>query len=92
MPSGRTMGFKVGLLASEAPPDLSKPDSVLAQLGAVVPLLKEQKGTWFRVADFEANAGATGAATRARKKYPKVEWRSRRVGEQGSSLYARWPA
>jgi hypothetical protein len=89
MPSGYTQKAKIGLLAAETPPPLGKPSATQAALKELIPTLREQKGTWFKVGEFESVTGAQAAKFKASKNYPKVEWTARRHAK-GSVLYGRY--
>lgn len=92
MSRGVSEGVNVGLLeAVKAPPNIqTKKATVYNRLLEVVPALREQKGTWFKVGEWEfSKTGATAMATRLRKEFPLAEWTTRRVGD-GSVLYGRW--
>lgn len=90
MPRGTPGKVKVGLLASESPPAKGhRPSRIVQEMAPVIGLLKEQKGTWFRVAELESPTAANAIRPKMVKAYPNVEFTSRRVNGH-SVLYAKW--
>ena len=81
---------RVGLLKVETPP-VPPPQGVAGQLLGLIPALREQRGTWFRVAEFHTDQGANSARRRVlnHEAALKVEWRGQRV-QGGSVLWARY--
>lgn len=82
-------GVKIGLLAAEEPPPkvTGNRDRINA-VRAVMPLLREQKKTWFRIGEFPKKSSAGTTAQRLRKQYPDFEWEAR-SSEKGSVLWGR---
>ena len=80
---------RVGLLAAEEPPARRKTRGAKAAIKTLLPALREQRGTWFRVAEFPAKASASNYASQLRKEHQGYEWRSA-GSESGSVLWARY--
>ena len=81
---------RVGLLAAEEPPASTRRSrGVAAAIRTLLPALREQRGTWFRVAEFPAKSSAAVYASRLRKAHPNYEWRAAR-SESGSVLWGRY--
>jgi len=80
----------VGLLKVETPP-VPPPQGVASELLTLIPALREQRGTWFRVGEFYTDQGANSARRRVLKheSAQDVEWRGQRV-DGGSILWARY--
>lgn len=83
---------RIGLLAAEEPPATRTGTRERADaIAATMPLLREQKGTWFRIAEYVVKSAASSAVTRARKVHPQVEFKAVTAKDgKGSLLYARW--
>src|SRR5690606_40483307 len=58
-----------------------------AAIKTLLPALREQRGTWFRVAEFAAKSSASVYASQLRKEHQGYEWRSA-GSESGSVLWA----
>lgn len=86
----RRVAPKIGLLAAEEPPNLRNGGGWGREILALVPALREQQGTWFKVAEFTTASGASSQVGRMKKKAPQVEWIGRTTLEGGSVLYARY--
>lgn len=81
---------KVGMIAQEEPPETARGASVHRELVALVPQLRAERGSWFRIAEFTNTSGASAQARKLREKYPnQIETRSANTGS-GSALWARW--
>ena len=83
-------GVRIGLLAAEEPPPIRTGNRQRRDaIDALLPLLREQRGTWFRIGEFAVKSAAGSTATRLRKAEPAYEWKARANG-RGSVLWGRY--
>ena len=80
---------KVGLIAKEDPPQRG-PRGIFDEVVELIPQLRAERGTWFRVAEFKSPTGAFSTAKKLRDRYPgQLEARGATLNG-GSGLWARW--
>ena len=84
-------GERVGLLAAEEPPAHSGRGGTERSraIDSILPALREQRDTWFRIAEFPKKSSASSTAGRLRKRSKDYEWRASVVGD-GSVLWGRY--
>jgi hypothetical protein len=79
---------RIGLLASEAPPEHKT--GVSKAVLDLLPALRQQSGTWFRVGEFPTSNGALNCAgyLKTHKRAKGYEFTTRKI-DGGSVLWAR---
>lgn len=79
------------MVRKDPPPSHTKPRRMTEQFAEVVEkILEGPAGVWYLIATYEIWHGASASRGQLAKRWPKVEFVSRRVaGTPGSEIYAR---